>query len=85
MCSTPSDVPHVCKAVASFITLPSQPLVELNSSTAIFLLLSPEVIFLHLCNLSGLISNPHVLFGRHHFSVVDICCPNESVILHLSP
>lgn len=45
MCSTPSAVPHVCKAVASFITLPSQPLVELNSSTAIFLLLSPEVIF----------------------------------------
>jgi len=72
-----------CSALASFIALPSQPLVEWISCAAVFLLLSPVVIFLHLCNLSGLNSNPCVLFGRYYFPDLDICCPNEIVIVHL--
>lgn len=38
--------------------------------------------FLHLCNLSGLNSNPCVLFGRCNFPDVGVCCPNEIVIVH---
>lgn len=67
----------------ALVALPSPLLLELNSSTAVFLLLSPVVIFLYLCNMSGLNSNPCVLFGRYNLPDADMCCSNDIIIMYL--
>lgn len=88
MYSSPSAVPYVFNTAhavkwPALVALPSQLLLELNSSTSVFLLLSPVVIFLYLCNLSGLNSNPCVLFGRYNPPDADICCSNDIIVVYL--
>lgn len=67
----------------ALVALPSQLLLELNSSTAVLLLLSLVVIFLYLCNLSGLNCNPCVLFGRYNLPDADTCCSNDIIVVYL--
>lgn len=88
MYSSPSAVPHVFSTAyavlwPALVAFPSQLLLELNSSTAVLLLLSPVVIFLYLCNLSGLNSSPCVLLGRYNPPDADICCSNDIIIVYL--
>lgn len=88
MHSSPSTIPGVFNTAyavlwPALVALPSQLLLELNSSSAAFLLLSPVVIFLYLCNFWGLNSNPYVLFGRHNRPDADMCCSNDVIIVYL--